>query len=222
MSQSLYWSIFIDSLPIMIGATFETTIFTINIHYATTNEMMAGIGLAAVLVHCLGGSLILGFNSGFTNFASRAFGAKNKQRYYQYFIQGAINLLVLLTFFLFVGMMSYKLAIATGQKEDISLYSYQTIMYLMPGLVCFYTSDFIRNSLNSQLIFKPILYVFGICILVHVLLSMVISTSYGFWGILLSTNLTFLILLISMLVIERKYSTYKISSEILEVEEKFH
>ena len=173
---------------------------------------MGGIGLAAVLIHCLGGSLILGFNSGFTNFASRAFGAKNKQRYYQYFIQGFINLAALLTFFLFVGMMSYRLAIATGQQEDISLYSYQTIMYLMPGLVCFYTSDFIRNCLNSQLIFKPILYVFGFCIGVHIVLSIMISGPYGFNGIMISTNLTFLILLISMLYIERKYSTYKISS----------
>lgn len=184
--------------------------------------MMAGIGLAAVLVHCLGGSLILGFNAGFTNFASRAFGAKNKQRYYQYFIQGFLNLVGLLTFFLFVGMMSYRLAIATGQQEDISLYSYKTIMYLMPGLVCFYTSDFLRNSLNSQLVFKPILYVFAFCIGAHVVFSMIISTAYGFEGILISTNLTFLTLLICMVFLERKYSTYKISSEILSVEDKFH
>lgn len=37
--------------------------------------MMTGIGLATILVHCAGGSFILGFNMGFTTFAGRAFGA---------------------------------------------------------------------------------------------------------------------------------------------------
>jgi hypothetical protein len=37
--------------------------------------MMAGIGMANILVHCVGGSLIKGFITGFTGLASRAFGA---------------------------------------------------------------------------------------------------------------------------------------------------
>lgn len=201
MSQSIYASIFMDSLPIMLGATFETIILTINIHYAKDNEMMAGIGLATVLVHCLGGSLIYGFNVGFTNFASRAFGAKNREKYNQFVIQGLTNLAILLVLFALMGFSSYKLAIVTGQQESIALYSYKTIVYQLPGLACFYTSDFIRNCMNSQLVFKPIIYIFGICIGIHILLSVTISSSLGFNGIILSTNATFITLLICMFYI---------------------
>lgn len=198
MDKSIYWEIFTDSLPIMIGATFEIAILTINMHYATDNEMMSGIGLATVLLHCLGGSLIYGFNSGFTNFASRAFGAKNKHKFYQFVIQGLTNLALLLVLFAIMALSSYRLAIFTGQHPNIALYSYKTILYMLPGLSCFFLSDFIRNCLNSQLIFKPILYVFGICIVLHIIFSMTISKAYGFNGIIFSTNLTFCIVFVLM------------------------
>jgi Na+-driven multidrug efflux pump len=39
--------------------------------------MMAGIGMATIIIHCIGGSLLHGINIGYSSLASRAFGAKN-------------------------------------------------------------------------------------------------------------------------------------------------
>ena len=222
MSTSLYWSIFVDSIPIMIGTTFETIVLTINIHYCTDTSMMAGLGLATVLVHCMGGACLYGFNAGYTNFASRAFGAKNRRKFDQYMVQGLTNLLLLLVLFSLLGFTSYRLAKATGQSEAIALFSYKSYVYMLPGLCCFYTSDFIRNNLNCQLIFKPILYVFGTCGVLHLLLSWTISNSYGFSGIMVSTNITFACLLCLTLLVQHKYGTWRLSMDSFKIENPYH
>lgn len=72
-----YFSIVVDSLPVLFGLSMEIIMLTINLHYSTSSVMTAGIGLSMILIHSLGGSLIAGFNGGYANFASRAFGARN-------------------------------------------------------------------------------------------------------------------------------------------------
>ena len=78
--------------------------------------MMAGIGMATIFAHCVGGALSLGLNLGFAAMASRAFGAKNKDKYKQYFRQGLTNLGFMLMFFILVATCSYRLIKLTGQS----------------------------------------------------------------------------------------------------------
>ena len=75
MNKSIYWDILTNSFPLSISFVFEAVIENINMHYATNKEMMTGIGIATILVHCVGGSLTHGMNCGYTNFSSRSYGA---------------------------------------------------------------------------------------------------------------------------------------------------
>lgn len=74
--------------------------------YATSDTMMSGIGMATILIHCIGGSLITGFRTGYANLSSRAFGAKNKEKFKQVFVQGVTNLGVLLILFFTMALVS--------------------------------------------------------------------------------------------------------------------
>lgn len=82
--------------------------------------MMAGIGLASIFIHCVGGTLIHGFNVGFTALGSRAFGADNKIKYKQFFKQGLTNLAILLILFTIFALSSFKIMKMTGQSDIIA------------------------------------------------------------------------------------------------------
>lgn len=69
-----------------------------------------------MLVHALGGSLIVGFNYGYGIFAAKAFGAKNYDKYKLYFAQGLLNLAILLTVFTVICLFTYRIAKLTGQE----------------------------------------------------------------------------------------------------------
>lgn len=77
---------------------------------------MTGIGLATILIHCVGGSLILGFNTGFTALSSRAFGANNKTLYKQILRKGILNLGIMLLIITVLGFSSYRVVKLTGQN----------------------------------------------------------------------------------------------------------
>ena len=77
---------------------------------------MAGIGLATIFVHCIGGAFTLGFNVGFTAVSSRSYGANNKNKYKQCFRQGLTNLGIMLISFILLGLFSYRIIIFTGQS----------------------------------------------------------------------------------------------------------
>lgn len=95
-----------DSLPVLLGLSLEIFIMTINLHYAENSVITAGLGLSMILIHSLGGSLILGFNSGYSNFASRAFGANNHELFNKYLVKGAFNLFVLVILYTILGFAS--------------------------------------------------------------------------------------------------------------------
>lgn len=219
--STTYWGIFSNSLPLMIASMFETFIETINMHYATNKEMMAGIGMATIIIHCVGGSLIHGFSTGFTNFASRAFGAQNKWRFRQTFIQGLTNLGILIAAFAALSMFSYKLIMLTGQSESIALYTYKTLIYHLPGLCCYFLSDFLWSYLNSQKVFRPILYIFISGLTLHVILSMIVSKTHGFIGIVISTNITFFVILCITVYVAWRHCPWNLSVESFQVEDKY-
>lgn len=205
MSQSLYWNILTNSLPLAISFIFEAVIENINMHYATSNQMMAGIGIATILVHCVGGSLTHGFNCAYTNFASRSFGAQNLRKFKQTFIQGLTNLGILLSLFVVLAFSSYKIVKWTGQTEAIAQYSYLTMVYHLPGFCFYYISDFFWSYLNSQKVFKPIVGIFCVGLSTHCILSHFISKQYGFNGIIISTNISFFVIMISTFFVVYHY-----------------
>ena len=206
MTLSLYWDFISNSIPVIIASDFESIIENVNMHYATNDEMMAGIGLATILVHFSGGSILHGFNVGYCNMASRAYGARNKTKYKQTLIQGITNLGLFLVLFILISLFSYKLTNITGQSEVICNYAYWTMIYHLPGLCCYFVCDFFMSYLNSQKVFKPILWMFISTFIFHVLLSFLISKPFGFNGIVITTNLTFLFMLI-VTVLMARYST---------------
>jgi MATE family multidrug resistance protein len=179
---------------------------TINLHYSTSNVMTAGLGLSMILIHSLGGSLLYGFNNGYCNFACRAFGAKNQQKFDSYLAQGLLNLGVLLVLLTVMGMLSYRLGVVTGQEEMVAREAYRFYMWQLPGLWCFFLADFLRSYLNAQEIFKELLYANVASCLIHLILSSIFSARYGFYGIILSTNLTFLSLLLIILTLIHLHS----------------
>lgn len=166
---------------------------------------MTGIGLATIMIHCLGGSILHGFGLGFTNFASRAFGAHNKYKYKQFFIQGLTNIFIAMIIFAILSVFSYRIVILTGQTQIIAEYAYKTMMLHMPGLLCYFLADFFWGYLNSQKIFNPVLYIFIFGLSVHIVLSNTISKTYGFYGIVVSTNITFISMLLATLYTACKY-----------------
>lgn len=165
---------------------------------------MTGIGLATILIHCVGGSLILGFNTGFTALSSRAFGAKNKILYKQILRKGILNLGFMLLIVIAFGFCSYRIAKLAGQNEAISEYSYNTLVYQLPGLCCFYISDFLWGYLNSQNVFKPIIKILLSGLGIHCVLSYFISSRYGFIGIIACTNISLILVLMFTLYFVRK------------------
>jgi O-antigen/teichoic acid export membrane protein len=72
------------------------------------------------------------------------------------------------------------------------MYAYKTLLFHLPGIACFYISDYFWSYLNSQKIFRPVNYIFFIGLILHILLSITISKAYGFYGIVVSTNIMFL------------------------------
>ena len=190
-------------------------------HYATNKEMMAGIGMATIVVHCVGGSLIHGFSTGFTSFASRAFGAQNKEKFKQFFVQGITNLTILMILFAILSLCSYRIILLFGQSEPIALYSYRTMVYHLPGICFFFISDFLWSFLNSQKVFKPVNYIFIIGLGLHITLSMTVSKAYGFNGIVLSTNITFFVVLCMTLYVALSLAPWKLSTDTFGVKDRY-
>lgn len=105
-SSYSYVSLFMDSVPTMIAVSMKVIIMSINLHYTDGPVMTAGLGLSMVLIHSLGGSLITGFNSGCSNFVSRAFGANNYSQFNRFLIQGLASLMLLAAVFTLLGFYS--------------------------------------------------------------------------------------------------------------------
>lgn len=59
--------------------------------------------------------------------------------------------------------------------------------------------------LNAQAIFQQLTYTNVATCVFHILISSVLSRSYGFYGIVLSTNLTFLVFLLLVVGTMLKY-----------------
>lgn len=184
---------------------------TVNLHYAIDNAMVAGLGLSMILVHSLGGSLLYGFNAGYSTFASRAFSANNHTKYNSYFLQGLLNLAILLILLTALGLLTYQLCIFTGQQPDVAEIAHRFYVLQLPGLWCFFIGDFLRNRLNSQAIFQPLFYTNAMTCLFHILVSAVLSRDGGFTGIVWSTNLTFLMFLLLVGGVTIKYSKWALS-----------
>lgn len=208
-----YARLAVDSIPAMLGISMEVIIMTVNLHYAQGSVMTAGLGLSMVLIHSLGGSLILGFNSGYSNFASRSFGANNHRLFNKYLIKGLVSLALLLILFTILGFGSEWLALVCGQDPLVARYARQFYVYQLPGFFCMFTADLLRVYLNAQSIFEPINYVNGLTIALHFFLSFFISRNYGMTGIIISTNLTFLSQLGMTFYVERRHSTWKLTTE---------
>jgi Na+-driven multidrug efflux pump len=215
LEEISYRNIVLDSLPMMIGNTMEVLIMTINLHYATNNVMVAGLGLSMILVHSLGGSLLYGFNNGYSTHASRAFGANNRTKFSKYCIQGFLNLFLLLILLVTFGLFTYQLCILTGQQEEVAAEAHRFYVWQLPGLCFFFTADFLRNYLNSQAIFQPLNYANAFACIFHVAISACLSRPFGFYGIVLSTNLTFLVLLLLTIFTLYKHSKWPLNRELL-------
>lgn len=196
LDEISYREIVLDSLPMMMANTMEILIMTVNLHYATDNVMVAGLGLSMILVHSLGGSLLYGFNAGFSTYASRAFGANNRGKFNNYCLQGLLNLLLLLGLLIIFGFFTYRICLWTGQQEDVSASAHSFYVWQLPGLCFFFFGDYLRSFLNSQAIFKPLNYANAVACIFHVVISAILSRPFGFYGIVFSTNLTFLVLLL--------------------------
>jgi Na+-driven multidrug efflux pump len=176
--------------------------------------MIAGLGLSMILIHSLGGSLLLGFNSGYSTYASRAFGANSRTKFNNYIIQGALNLFVLLLLLTVLGMLTYRLCIITGQQADVAYEAYRFYVWQLPGLWCYFIADFLRNQLSAQAIFKPLNYANAFCCIFHVVISSFLSPRYGFYGIVLSTNLTFIFLLVLVILTLQRNSKWPLDKTV--------
>jgi Na+-driven multidrug efflux pump len=111
-----YAQIFLDAFPIMVYVAMEVIINTINLHFCTNITMRAGLGCAIILIHSFGGLLVEGFNQAYVNFASKAFGANNKQKYSHYLFQGILTVILIELFVIMVGFLSYQLCMLTNQS----------------------------------------------------------------------------------------------------------
>ena len=98
-----------------LSSLTEIVILTINIAYVTSEEAKVALGLAIIVIRSFGGSLIFGFNYAYGIFASRAFGAKNQQKFQLYTIQGIFNLLVLLGLTLLITLTTYRTTLMMRQ-----------------------------------------------------------------------------------------------------------
>lgn len=49
------------------------------------------------------------------------------------------------------------------------------MVYILPGYICFYTSHFVRLFVNSQNIYSPNFYVDACSIVLHIIVSWVVS-----------------------------------------------
>lgn len=190
-------------------------------HYATNKEMMTGIGIATILVHCVGGSLTHGMNCGYTNFSSRSYGAQNLNKFKKYFVQGLTNLVLMLFLFVLIALSSYRIILWAGQTQAVTDYAYQTMIYHLPAFIFFYISDFLWSYLNSQNIFKPIVGILGFGLLVHFILSLTVSKRYGFNGIIISTNITFFVVLASTILVASYYGKYSLSFDLFKVQNPY-
>ena len=85
------------------------------------------------------------------------------------------------------------------------------MIYHLPGLCFYFFSDFLWCYLNSQKIFKPITVILVTGLVCHILFSVFISKNYGFYGIAVSRNLTFLIMLAMSIYIAFNYGEWRIS-----------
>lgn len=170
--------------------------------------MAAGLGLSMILVHSLGGSLIIGFNGGCSNFTSRAFGAKNRQLFNRYLFKGCVSLCLLLATFTLLGLSSEWLAIVFGQDPEVAAIARDFYVYQLPGFYCMYTVGLIQAYLNAQSVYKPLQYMSLATVVLHFLLSYNISSRYGMLGIIVSTNLTLLGQLLMIVYISVRYATW--------------
>ena len=109
-----------------------------------------------------------------------------------------------------IALCSYQICILTHQSVDVSNYAFLFAIYQIPGITILLLTDFIVVYLNSQEIFEPLL-IPNICACgLHFLFSHFISAEIEFYGIIISTNLTYLCQLILVIIIYRIYNTIPI------------
>jgi predicted membrane-bound mannosyltransferase len=137
--------------------------------------MRAGLGTAIILIHTFGGFVAEGFNQGYVNFASRAYGIKNMNLYFHYFIQGLFTIIGVELVVIIIGLLSYQICLITNQEMTISNYTYLFFVYQLPGLIMFYISDFAKSYLSTQQIFLPLLIPNIVGIIGHFIFSYFIS-----------------------------------------------
>lgn len=111
-----YWDIISCGFPVTLSIIVEIVILIINISYVSSGDEKSALGLSWALIHSFGGSLILGFNYGYATYASRAFGAINKEKFKLFFVQGLMNLGGLAGLLIVVSLFSYKICLSVGQE----------------------------------------------------------------------------------------------------------
>ena len=217
-----YLEIVMNGFPITLAIIAEMIIMTINISYLSDASAKAGLGLSGVLMHSFGGSFIFGFNYGFATFASRAFGARNLAKFKLFVVQGLLNLLALLSALVLISMFSYRIMLAAGQEELVSLYTSDFLIYILPGFVAFYFAHYIKSLLQAQEIIRPIMLVDGAAMVFHIvathLLSHFVQESRL---VILSTNLTFILSLVLTLLVEKRFAAWRFELAYFAVADKF-
>lgn len=92
-----------------------------------------------------------------------------------------------------IGFNSQSLMTSLGQDPEISRITQQYVVGILPGLFMNFLFDLYRNYLNSQNIFMPPSAIFCCALVLHIIMTSILSSAYGFTGIIISTNITNLV-----------------------------
>ena len=151
------------------------TLLTVNLSNLSSPAAKVGLGYCGVLIRSLPGSLIFGFNYGYAIFASRTYGAKNFEKYKLYFLQGLINLSILILGLITLCYCSYEVTKWIGQTEEVALNAQMFARNLLPAYICFFVSHFVKMTLQAQEKTQPLVYVDGTSIVFHIVSSYVLG-----------------------------------------------
>lgn len=149
----------LNSASVILAYLLEMFVMTLNLHVAGSwadQRQVAGLGLAIVLLHSLGGNVAQGFNQGYVTFAGRAFGMRNRRALQEYSHKQLACLLG--CFLLLAGLMllAEDILLLLRQDPEVARLSASYGRWLLPAFFLFYLFDFLRSLLNSMEVFSPV------------------------------------------------------------------
>jgi len=140
--------------------------------------LLAGIGMAIMLINIIGTSWIIGLNSTLDTLISQSYGAKSYEMCGIYLSRGRVIITLLMLPITFILFNSKSILIALKQEPAVSEIAYRFCIMSIPGLWVIGLNDSCRTFLRAQFETDMPLKIAMFTLVIHTFFSWLLISKY--------------------------------------------